>query len=973
MSISFPRKIKNTFTENVENTLFNYFPFYTKPSNLKNFNNNNTSNSNSNSTKTYFTTSKKIEKKNFFKVITPDITNNNLNKKNKNNNLNNNDKNKDKDKDNISLNEKSEKNEKTEKKEKLILFFKGKKIYIEIFNGKENASNVFLEILLEYKIVQCKRLCKNIDYIIFKEGHLKTKKYAVMNNIKMVNPLWVDDKINRNIFKDDKEYLVEINMGDILLQEKLEKNKIDEKDYENELEAEFDVEYANMIDKQREKELKKSEEKNTKKHKNISNSISREKKKAKITKNKTEIIFLENEPENKNKNKKLNQDINKNMIIEDFLETNHSSNNIINNENKIENNNENNYNINNVNNTDDFIIKENENINKKEVDNKKKNNPFIIEKINKKEKINNYNNIIYRSKSRSNFSIKNLGDNSKNNTNKSMQKAKSKTPDKIKSKKIRKSKMKSKGYKHVATSKKIMVTNVTDMTLENYISNDSNKDQSNIDSSLNKENQNINSNYSYTPNNKKMAKNISDIISKEKSPNKSNIKKDITPKKSTLGQKINIITYKLEEKEIQCLKTMHKFEYKGDLKNLSNDYGTLYSSASVIILDKEKSKYDWKMYEFFFDKKILVDFANFLFEFMTEQINEDIIDAQNTLEKLNKISINEETYFFNKKIRYQRRSLLHSYNIVENISDHKKEKDEKSEKLFNFVLNKNIIGGEKRILHKILKFYLKANVIKVELPAKRSQSMGPGFKFKLNTENIMASINEKRGKIFLIQKLCRYRDNEIDNDNEKMDIIDEKEEEKEDKDFDETEEKQDKEEKQDDKEDKDKDEKEMKEDKEDKEDIEDKEDKKDKEDKDNNEEKMKEEKEDKEDKEMKEEKEDKDNDDEKMTEEKEDKEKGEEEEKEEKDKDENSGNSNNSKKQEEEDEDDLTNEEKNELKDIEGDTYLISKEKIVSKGFIKYIPNFKEIISYKYAFDSFSAGELKNLNDEKILKKYLFE
>ena len=275
MSISFPRKIKNTFTENVENTLLNYFPFYTKPSNLKNFNNNNTSNSNSNSTKTYFTTSKKIEKKNFFKVITPDITNNNLNKKNKNNNLNNNDKNKDKDKDNISLNEKNEKSEKNEKMEKLLLFFKGKKIYIEIFNGKENASNVFLEILLEYKIVQCKRLFKNIDYIIFKEGHLKTKKYAVMNNIKMVNPLWVDDKINRNIFKDDKEYLVEINMGDILLQEKLEKNKIDEKDYENELEAEFDVEYDNMIDKQREKKLKKSEEKNIKKHKNIGNSISR--------------------------------------------------------------------------------------------------------------------------------------------------------------------------------------------------------------------------------------------------------------------------------------------------------------------------------------------------------------------------------------------------------------------------------------------------------------------------------------------------------------------------------------------------------------------------------------------------------------------------------------------------------------------------------------------------------------------------
>ena len=784
-----------------------------------------------------------------------------------------------------NFSDKIEKSEKMEKKEKLLLFFKGKKIYIEIFNGKENASDVFLEILLEYKIVQCKRLCKNIDYIIFKEGHLKTKKYAVMNNIKMVNPLWVDDKINRNIFKDDKEYLVENNMGDILLQEKLEKNKKDEKDYENELEAEFDVEYANMIDKQRENEIKKSEEKNTKKHKNIGNSINREKKKA--NKNKTEIIFLENEPEKKNKNNNNNS---KNMVIEDFLETNHSSHNLTNYENKTENI----YDTNNTNISNDIIIKEKVNVGYNLDNFKKKNNPFVIEKINKKEKINKLNNIKYRSKSRGNALIHNKINKTSNNKN--LEKAKSKTPDKTK--KLKKSKLKSKDYKHVATSKKIMVTNVSEMVLENNNSTDHKIIQDIIQadnnplSHIKKENQNLNSNYAFTPDNKKIAKNMSDIKSKDKSPTKVNSKKEMSEKKSTLGQKINIITYKLEEKEIQCLKTMPKFEYKGDLKNLSNDYGELYGSASVIILDKEKSKYDWKMYEFFFDKKILVDFASFLFEFMTEQINEDLIDAQRTLNKLNKISINEETYFFNKKIRYQRRSLMHSYNIVENISDKKKEKDEKNEKSFNFVLNKSIIGGEKWILHKILKKYLKANVFKVDFPAKRSQSMAPGFKFKFTTEEIMASINEKRGKIFLIQKICRNRDNDAECD--KMDIIDENEEKEEGK------------------------------------------------------EESNKEKEDKEEKDEKEKKEGKEED----------------------DNDENSGSGN---KQEEEDEDDATNEEKNEMKDVEGDTYLISKEKNVTKSIIKYIPNFKEVISYKYVFDSFSAGELKNLNDEKILKKYLFE
>ena len=109
-----------------------------------------------------------------------------------------------------------------------------------------------------------------------------------MNNIKMVNPLWVDDKINRNIFKDDKEYFVETNMGDILVQENLGKNNNSEKNYENELEAEFDVEYANMIDKQRENKNKSKDEKNNTKQK----YIGREKRKNKMTKNKNEIWLL---------------------------------------------------------------------------------------------------------------------------------------------------------------------------------------------------------------------------------------------------------------------------------------------------------------------------------------------------------------------------------------------------------------------------------------------------------------------------------------------------------------------------------------------------------------------------------------------------------------------------------------------------------------------------------------------------------
>ena len=316
--------------------------------------------------------------------------------------------------------------------------------------------------------------------------------------------------------------------------------------------------------------------------------------------------------------------------------------------------------------------------------------------------------------------------------------------------------MKSKDYKHKATFKKIMVTKVEETPLHN-------------------------------PNNlsnlKELIKTDDDIIDKDLINNELtnltdiNVKEseiDKTPKNATVGQKINIITYKLEEKEIQCLRNMDKFEYKGDLTNPLLDYGILYCSASVIILDKEKSKYDWKMYDFFFDKKLLVDFASFLFEFMTENVDNESIDAKETLDKLNKISMNEETYFLNKKIRYQRRSLINSLNIVENICDVKKdEKEEEKKEGINCILNYNIISGEKSIIQRILKFYLKANVIKInlkglrEIKDKRSKSVGPNmkFNFKIKKAQIEEKIQKvKNNKNHKFQSLIKTRNQVIKTD-----------------------------------------------------------------------------------------------------------------------------------------------------------------------------------------------------------------
>ena len=711
-----------------------------------------------------------------------------------------------------------------EKKDKLLIYFQGKKIYIEIFNGNENASEVFYELLLKYKIIQCKRLSKNIDYIIFKEGHLKTKRYAVMNNIKMVNPLWVDDKINRNIFKDDNEYLVKTNMGDILLQEKVgkeDKGKV----FEHELEAEFDENYANMIDKER--ELKEKEY----------SKIKREKRKSKNPRNKNQIKFFTEEEakindtgqnNNKLKNENLNNEINKDK--NENIEKNKNNEpppipmDIKEQEVKKENKKEDEQN-----NCEEDYLKGLKNDENKENKNNPSDDEIIVVETEKKKIFEVITDNIHN-EIQNNNEDKNMID----LTNKKGRKMRSKTPFKIriktKYKKKIDTKLKSKDYKHKATFKKIMVTKVDEPPLHNP------NNLSNIKDFIKTENFNLKNDIS----NNEPTNNLDSNI-KEKETEK------IT-KNTTLGQKINIITYKLEEKEIQCLRNMDKFEYKGDLTNPFFDYGMLYCSASVIILDREKSKYDWNMYDFFFDKKLLVDFASFLFEFITENNDNESIDAKETLDKLNKISMNEETYFLNKKIRYQRRSLINSLNIVENICEIKKEEkeEEKKEEGINFVLNYNIVSGEKRIIQRILKFYLKANILKInlkglrEIKDKRSKSVGPNikFNFKIKKAQIEEKIQKEKNN-----KNNKFQSNKKKEKNEVYNIPDK----------------------------------------------------------------------------------------------------------------------------------DSNNEEKIDFSKIKGDTYLLSKDKVMNTNILKKIPNFKGVINFKYAFDSFWAGKLLDLKDKHILKKYEFE
>ena len=506
----------------------------------------------------------------------------------------------------------------------LLYYFKDKRIYIEIFNGNINSSSTFYNILLKYKIIQCKKLSKKIDYIVFKDGHLKTKKYAVLNGIKMVNPLWIDDKVNNHIFKDDKEYEIKTNFGDIVLREKYEKNKLTEEDNDNkddsiqlnknfelELEAEYDTEYANLVDKMRANNSQKNEI-------SLLSTIN--------------ITNKEEEDEGlKDANMNINLNINTDLSIK--RQKRQSSNNRKTFLNEHSKNN---------------IFKESNNITK--MNNKE--NPKKGAKKHKKKLSEKENN----------------------------------SPKNNKQKKI-------------------------EICENNYIldfSQDSNK-----------------------------------VLSIAK-------KQEETPITNS-PEKINIITYKLGPKEIQCLKSLNNFEYKGNINNKEENEKnkTIYDSSNVIILEKDKLLYDWKMYEFLLDKKIIIDFTLFLFEFISGDSIIANINKNELIEKMNEISVNNEFYFFNKKMRLQKRSMIQSLNIVDNIIS--KEKGEplnqqinENESSFYFLINQDIQDEEKKVIQKLLKNYLKANIININIPKKRPKSITSQI-------NVNLTKIEKRSKKNILQ------------------------------------------------------------------------------------------------------------------------------------------------------------------------------------------------------------------------------
>ena len=247
--------------------------------------------------------------------------------------------------------------------------------------------------------------------------------------------------------------------------------------------------------------------------------------------------------------------------------------------------------------------------------------------------------------------------------------------------------------------------------------------------------------------------------------------------------KINIITYKLELEEIQCLRSLNYFEYKGNLNNNNENDDKIYNNANIIILERKKDIYNWKLYEFLLDRKIIVDFTSFLLEFINSDKSYNN-DSEKLIEKINEMSLNNEFYFFNKKKRMQKRTMIQSLNIINNIIlKNKKEKNYQQQNdignKFYFMINQDINDDEKRIFQKLLKNFLKGKLINTNRPKNLTRRVSSQINLKIQKkskktkkknfetqkENIFKMYNnnskekEKEKNIYIIKKKNEIMDN----------------------------------------------------------------------------------------------------------------------------------------------------------------------------------------------------------------------
>jgi hypothetical protein len=142
------------------------------------------------------------------------------------------------------------------------------------------------------------------------------------------------------------------------------------------------------------------------------------------------------------------------------------------------------------------------------------------------------------------------------------------------------------------------------------------------------------------------------------------------------------------------------------------------------------------------------------------------------VEKMNEMSVNNEFYFFNRKMRMQKRSMMQSLNIVDNIISKEKgeqinQQNNENESKFYFLLNQDIQDDEKKVLQKLLKNYLKASIININIPKKRSKSVTSQININLNK---IEKKSKKNSNLEVISETTDIKSDENKIQEEKKDI-----------------------------------------------------------------------------------------------------------------------------------------------------------------------------------------------------------
>jgi hypothetical protein len=137
------------------------------------------------------------------------------------------------------------------------------------------------------------------------------------------------------------------------------------------------------------------------------------------------------------------------------------------------------------------------------------------------------------------------------------------------------------------------------------------------------------------------------------------------------------------------------------------------------------------------------------------------------VKKINDISINNEIYFFNKKMRFQKRSMIQSLNIVENIISKEKgeqinQQTNENDSKFYFLLNQDFLDDEKKVMQKLLKNYLKANIININIPKRRPKSVTSQININLK------KMEKKSKKNINLEVIKEQENNDIKNDENKI-------------------------------------------------------------------------------------------------------------------------------------------------------------------------------------------------------------